>query len=176
MFKRICSSASKPLTTSGETSLPPLLRPDRVKQAKTKTPNNQTVRNSLIVTTWGAPPVRIQLNTKEATSGLSPQGPGGVPGRLAGAAGWEGGVVPRSFQNLQEEAGAQGRRLAFPKGLNVTFTGLQYQPQNKTPHQTGGCWSSSSLLSSLLLICNQGGRVKVKANAVDTESLHLQTE
>lgn len=37
-FKRICSSASKHFTVSGETSLPPLLRKDQVKQAKTKNP------------------------------------------------------------------------------------------------------------------------------------------
>lgn len=105
-----------------------------------------------------------------------PRGQRGVPGSRADAAGWEGGIAPGSFQNLQEEAGAQGQRHAFPKGLHVTSTGLKYQPQNKTPHQTGGCWSSFSLSSSLLLICNRGGGVKVKTNAVDAESSHLQTE
>ena len=94
---------------------------------------------------------RVKL---EAANSLSAQGRKEFLG--VHTAGWEGLQVRDSTPELS---------VAVTKGpfakdpgvwVSIVFAPLKHRPQNKTLHQTGGCWSSSSPSSSSLLTCIRG--------------------
>ena len=94
---------------------------------------------------------RVKL---EAANSLSAQGRREFLG--VHTAGWEGLQVRDSTPELS---------VAVTKGpfakdpgvwVSIVFAPLKHRPQNKTLHQTGGCWSSSSPSSSSLLTCIRG--------------------
>ena len=90
----------------------------------------------------------------EAAHSLSAQGRKEVLG--VHTAEWEGLQVRDSTPELS--AAVTKGPFAKDPGVwvSIVFVPLKHRPQNKTLHQTGGCWSSSSPSSSSLLTCIRG--------------------
>lgn len=75
------------------------------------------------------------------------------------------GVHTAEWEGLQVRDSTPELSTAVTKGpfakdpgvwVSIVFVPLKHRPQNKTLHQTGGCWSSSSPSSSSLLTCIRG--------------------